>query len=94
VASGAPLHVLYVLTPDAGAEAPIVEAIAPRDRMIEVVRHAFVLDWKGTGRLRAAFDAVSRVVNRVAVRRLRFRHDYADLPAVRQVILEDLQRAA
>jgi hypothetical protein len=94
VSSGAPLRILYVLSPDSEAGAPRVQAISPRDRLIEVVRHAFVLDWKGTDRLRAAFDAVSRVVDRVSVRRLRFRHDYAELPAVREVILDDLRRAA
>jgi hypothetical protein len=92
--SGAPLRVLYVLMPDDTVDAPCIESIPPRDRLIEVVRHAFVLDWKGTDRLRAAFDTVSRVVNRVTVRRLRFRHDYASLPALRDMIVEDVQHAA
>jgi hypothetical protein len=60
---------------------------------MEVVRHAFVLDWQGTERLRAAFNAVSSLVDQVAVRRLRFRHDYAELPALRQAILDDLAHA-
>jgi hypothetical protein len=94
VTAAAPLRVLYVLAPDAETGTPRVESIAPRDRVIEVVRHAFVLDWQGTIRLRTAFDTVSRVVDRVAIRRLRFRHDYGDLPAVRDVILEDLRHAA
>ena len=94
VSAGTPLHALYVLTPDANVEAPRVEPIPPRDRVMEVVRHAFVLDWKEPERLRAAFDAVSRVVNQIAVRRLRFRHDYAELAALRQVILGDLRQAA
>jgi hypothetical protein len=55
-----------------------------------VVRHTFVLDWQDTDRLRSGFDAVTRIVDRVAVRRLRFRHDYADLPAVRRAVLDDL----
>jgi hypothetical protein len=92
--SSAPLRVLYVLTPDPDVDTPRVEEIAPRDQVIEVVRHAFVLDWKERGRLRAGFDMVSRVVDRVAVRRLRFRHDYATLPALRERILEDLHNAA
>jgi hypothetical protein len=94
VSAGTPLHTFYVLAPDPNIDAPRVETIAPRDRIMEVVRHAFVLDWKGPDRLRAAFEAVSQVVNRVAVRRLRFRHDYAELAALRQGILEDLRRAA
>lgn len=94
VRTGAPLRALYVLTPDDGVDAPRIEAIPPRDRVIEVVRHAFVLDWKAADRLRDAFDAVSRIVNRVAIRRLRFRHDYAELPAVRQIIVEDVRNAA
>jgi hypothetical protein len=94
VTAGVPLHALYVLTPDPAARVPRVETIPPRDRVIEVVRHAFMLDWEGADRLRAAFDRLSRVVNRTSVRRLRFRHDYAELPAVRQVILDDLRHAA
>jgi hypothetical protein len=94
VASGAPLRVLYLLSPDAGTGAPRVEAIPPRDRLMEVVRHAFVLDWQDTGRLRAAFETVSRVAARVRIRRLRFRHEYDDLPALRGVILNDLRQVA
>jgi hypothetical protein len=94
VRSGVPLRALYVLTPDASVTAPRVEAIPARDRMIEVVRHAFMLDWQGSDRLRAAFDTAARVVERVTVRRLRFRHDYAELSAVRRVVLEDVRDAA
>ena len=94
VTAGTPLHALYVLTPDPAAHVPRVETIPPRDRVIEVVRHAFVLDWEGADRLRAAFERLSRVIDRVSVRRLRFRHAYAELPAVRQTILDDLQHAA
>jgi hypothetical protein len=89
--AGAALRAIYMLTPDADAGAPAIEAIPPRDRILEIVRHAFVLDWKGIDRLRAAFETVSRVADGVAVRRLRFRHDYAGLPAVRRAVLEDLQ---
>jgi hypothetical protein len=94
VTSGSPLRVLYVLTPDDAVDAPVVEEIPPRDRVIEVVRHAFVLDWNAADRLRLAFDRLSRIVSRVPVRRLRFRHDYAELPAVRQTIEEDLRDVA
>ena len=94
VSAGSPLRVLYVLTPDDAVDVPRVESIPPRDRVVEVVRHAFVLDWKATDRFREAFDTVARVVNRVTVRRLRFRHDYAELSAVRQTIVDDMQDAA
>jgi hypothetical protein len=89
-ASDAALRVLYVLTPDPTAGHPYVEEIPPRERVMDVVRHTFVLDWQDTDRLRSGFDAVTRIVDRVAVRRLRFRHDYADLPAVRRAVLDDL----
>jgi hypothetical protein len=94
VVSGVPLQAVYVLTPDSSAAVPGIEAIPPRDRVIEVVRHAFMLDWEGADRLRAAFDRLSRVVNRVTVRRLRFRHHYSELPAVRRAVLDDWRHAA
>jgi hypothetical protein len=92
--SAMPLRTLYVLTPDTEIDCPRIEAISPRDRVMEVVRHSFVLDWKRTDGLRSGFAALGRVADRVAVRRLRFRHDYGELATLRKMVLEDLRHAA
>jgi hypothetical protein len=87
------LRVLYLLAPDDTPGPPRAEPIAPRDRVMELVRHAFVLDWDRAERLSALFDTLVRLASDVPVRRLRFSHDYAALPALHRVVLDEVRAA-
>jgi hypothetical protein len=69
---------------------PAVEALAPRDALIELVSATFPLDVRDQGMLERHFRVMQRVASEIPVLRVLIPDDFAALPAVRQAILRDL----
>ncbi len=61
--------------------------VAPREALLALLAHAFLLDHEDREAVRAQFDAASRLVAAVPVYRLAAPRDYAALPATRAAIL-------
>jgi len=84
-----PLRRLYLLTPTDGK--PAVTRLSRRDALVELTAHLYRLDPEDRVRLAGELDLLEKVVSRVPVARLAYRHAYAELPAVRAAIVGDLK---
>ena len=93
-----PLHRLYLperSTGDGGDGAVLIEALSPRDSVIELVRYSFLptlaagLGWQG-----ARLARLSQVAERVGVRRLAYPSGFGNLDRVREAVLADLDRTS
>ena len=85
------LRRLYLLEPsDAGPELTL---LSRRDAVVELARNPYRIDPEDRGRLEREFELMVEVVRRVRVARLRYRHRYEDLPAVRALLVGDLAEA-
>jgi hypothetical protein len=82
------LRCLYLLEP--GDTPPEIAPLSRRDAIVELARNPYRIDPEDRGRLEREFDLMVEVVRRVRVARLRYRHRYEDLPAVRNLLLADV----
>jgi len=87
-----PLAAIYVLKETGnGHGAPLVEPIAPTERLMTLVANTFG-SYVVTDELRRQeFTLLARLANAVPVRRLMVTRDFADLPAQSRAILEDVR---
>jgi len=86
-----PLRRIYVL---ADGEAEVVERLSPRDGLIELVRHSYAINLlQPTGTAAANFDHCARLVEIVAIHRLRRRRSFAALASLTALIEADLKDA-
>lgn len=69
---------------------PAVQALAPRDALIELVSASFPLNVRDQSMLERHFRVMQRVASEIPVRRVLIPDDFDALPAVRQAILRDL----
>jgi hypothetical protein len=67
-----------------------INSLSPRDAFMELVKHPYRLGLNPREKLRTEFQTLSRLVNSLAVRRIRYPQDYALLPDVHEAILADL----
>lgn len=70
-----------------------ITAMGAAEALIEWVRHSFVLDVREQEMLATHFDALSALANRPIAFRLRYPHRYAELPRLRERILEFVRQA-
>jgi hypothetical protein len=80
------LRRIYVLGSDVPGRVAIT-AITPRDALIELVTHSFLLDVHVTGLLAAHFDLLTRMVRQPVCFRLDYPRRFDALPEVRAAIL-------
>jgi len=85
-----PLCRLYLLTAADGA--PAITRLSRRDALVALTAHLYRLDTSDRARLAGELDLLEKVVSRVPVARLAYRHSYAELPAVRAAIVADLRQ--
>ena len=92
-AHAVPLRCLYILVgASGGREASIrIEASAPRDAFIDLVRHAFRLDLGDGTMLARQFRFLERIVQDTPIRRLTYSREFVHLPAVTDAIVCDLE---
>lgn len=69
---------------------PAIQALAPRDALIELVSATFPLDVRDQAMLERHFRVMQRVASEIPVLRVLIPDDFDALPAVRQAILSDL----
>jgi hypothetical protein len=74
-----------------GLSAPAIEPISPGEKFIQLISATFPLDIGDREMLARHFRFVREIVSRVPFKRLRIPNDHAALPAVRKMILEDLE---
>jgi hypothetical protein len=80
------LRRIYVLGDDVPGPAAIT-ALTPRDALIELVKHSFLLDVHVTELLATHFDRLSRMVRQPVCFRLDYPRRFDALPGVRAAIL-------
>jgi hypothetical protein len=90
-----PLHAVYALASPRDAcrhETADISPIAPRDAFLELIAHAF--DRRVTGATRRArqFAIMAQLADRIPIRRLAYPRALDRLDAVRDAILDDLDR--
>ncbi len=91
VAAPQPLAALYLLAREPGRQAVAIEAVTPRDAVIELLRNSFVprlAEALGLGPGRLAL--LAELARRVPVRWLRYPPGFARVPQVRAAIRADL----
>jgi hypothetical protein len=71
---------------------PVIEPLSVRDAFMELVEFAFRLDLTDQAMLLRQMRVLERVAKEVPVKRLRLPNDLGVLPAVRELILQDLRR--
>ncbi|MFA5915498.1 MAG: hypothetical protein WC830_18295 [Burkholderiales bacterium] len=90
-----PLHGIYslLLNKEVGSTAaPLIEPLSIRDAFMELVSYAFRLDLTDQAMILRQMQFLERVAREVPLKRLRLPADLAALPAVREMILQDLKR--
>ena len=90
-----PLRRIYsLLRNEAGRSAtdPVIEPLSIRDAFVELISYAFRLDLTDQAMILRQMRVLERVANEVPVKRLRLPDDLGVLPAVRELILQDLRR--
>ena len=80
-----PLAAAFVL--EEPAPRVTIAPLPPREALLALLAHAFLLDHEDGEAVRAQFDAASRLVDAVPMYRLAASRDYAALPATRAAIL-------
>ena len=71
--------------------APVIEPLSPTERFIQLISATFPLDVSDREMLARNFRFVEKLAARVPFKRLRIPNDHAALPAVREMILADLE---
>jgi len=91
-----PLTVIYCLARDAsgnglnGLPAPAIEPLRPNEAFLQLLSASFMLDITDRSVLTRNLRSIERLVNGVAVRRLRIPNRFSSLPKVREAVLKDL----
>ena len=80
------LGVIYVLARD-GASEPIITPLKANEAMMEFTKNSFILDVRGESALRGHFDRMATLACEVRSFRLDYPREYAQLPKVRQAVL-------
>jgi hypothetical protein len=88
-----PLGCIYLLDRSPGREAAVeIQDISPRDALAEVLRHSFLpLLVEAAGLQTSRFEALTRLVRQVPVKRLRYPTGFDRLPSVAEALLRDLE---
>lgn len=85
-----PLGAIYLLGQRTGeSDAPRVEALGPRAALLELVQNTYTNYLLDRPQRATEFDALSRLVQRVPVRRITPHADLARLPALCDLLLSD-----
>jgi hypothetical protein len=89
-----PLACLYLPERRLETRGPVeIHPVAPRDAMIELVRHSFSpFLVEAAGLQPGRFDRFARLVHQVPVRRLSYPNGFDHLSGVAQALLRDLER--
>ncbi|MBP8259843.1 MAG: hypothetical protein KA118_09295 [Verrucomicrobia bacterium] len=82
-----PLHRIYLLGDDTVSETVFLP-VRPRDALIEMLRHSFILDFRAPGLMEAHFDRLADLVRQPIHYRLEYPRRYDRLPALCQAILD------
>ena len=95
----APLIAIYILTRDISriaaaerGEAPTIDELPAREIFVQLLRSTYRLDITDSAMLSREFRALHSLVDRVPVRRLGVPSDFDALPAVREMVIDDLAR--
>jgi hypothetical protein len=89
-----PLRCIYSLLRDEKdglTTTPLIESLSIRDAFMELVLHAFRLDLTDQAMILRQMRLLERVANEVPMKRLRLPNDLEALPAVRELILRDME---
>ncbi|HEY6421202.1 MAG TPA: hypothetical protein VIX59_19565 [Candidatus Binataceae bacterium] len=73
-------------------EAPSIAELSAREVFAQLLRTTYRLDTTDQAMLRREFKALHSLVDRIPVRRLHLPSDFDALPAVREIVLNDLAR--
>lgn len=87
-----PLACIFLLEPHAAQVR--VEAVDPSAALIELMRHAFMLEMRDRELLSAHFDRMARLVDAVPVFRLAYPRDFAALGILRATLREHVASMA
>ncbi len=88
-----PLGGMYVLSAKSGNRddrSVTIDPLTPREAFMELVKHPYRLGLDNREWLKEEFQALGRLVNSLAVRRVTYPRNYGLLPKVCEAILEDL----
>lgn len=69
---------------------PYIEHLSPRAGFVELLESTFMLDRTDRTMWLRQFHFLDRLVSHVPIKRLHVPNEFASLPAIRQIILEDL----
>ena len=89
-----PLRGMYFLGDKTGAQEVSIQALSPREALIELARNSFLLDIEMQDVIGRHFDELARMVSQPVFFRLDYPRDYAVLPRVRQAVLEHVRTRA
>jgi len=92
-----PLRAIYSLQvpeDEDAASSPAIEPLSVRAAFMELVECAFRLDLSDQSMILRQMQVLERVAKEVPVKRLRLPDDLGILPAVREMILQDMEREA
>lgn len=81
------LRTVYFLG-DGAVESPTITSVTPSEAMVELIRHAFLLDIEEREALSLQFAQLTHLVTNVKTYRLDYARRYDNLPAVRQLVLD------
>jgi hypothetical protein len=70
-----------------GSHSVLIRRLPPREAFMELVQHAYFLDFTDRGRLQEKFESIAGLSARYPVYRLAYRHDLSQLSAVQEAIL-------
>ncbi len=89
------LRCLYFLNdePDACPPEPAILPLRPRDAFIKLVSSAFNLDIRDKTQLERQFEAIGEITSRLPCFQLEYARDFAALPAVRRLIVDQPLRS-
>lgn len=82
---------LYVLEPDDRRRSVDIDALRAREAMMAAVSYVFHLDVRDPSRVKSLFDLTGALVERVAIRRLRFPRRLDRLDAVVEALSQDVK---
>jgi hypothetical protein len=89
------LHCLYFLNDEEGTlpPEPAMLPLRPREAFMKLVSCAFNLDVRDRARLESQFEAIGQITNRLPCFQLEYARDFAMLPAVVRMIVDQPVRS-
>jgi hypothetical protein len=84
------MYVLSAKSGNRGDRSVTIDPLTPREAFMELVKHPYRLGLDNREWLKEEFQALGRLVNSLAVRRVTYPRNYGLLPKVCEAILEDL----